>query len=130
MLKWNKYSIRRQLISVFIIVHVIFLLFLIFYYNYSLRQSYLGQVEDSLYHQALLIRENISADNFQFSNIDQWAREVGGKIEKRITIINRDGQVKILCFQWRKWTIILEGLKYRQFSLGRDLAKTSGRAVP
>ena len=93
MLKWNKYSIRRQLISVFIIVHVIFLLFLIFYYNYSLRQSYLGQVEDSLYHQALLIRENISADNFQFSNIDQWAREVGGKIEKRITIINRDGQV-------------------------------------
>jgi len=93
LLKWNKYSIRRQLISVFIIVHVIFLLFLIFYYNYSLRQSYLGQVEDSLYHQALLIRENISADNFQFSNIDQWAREVGGKIEKRITIINRDGQV-------------------------------------
>ena len=93
MLNWNKYSIRKQLITVFIAVHVIFLLLLMLYYNHGLRRFYLEQLEDGLYHQALLLSGHIDGESFSLSQIQQWAREMGVKIEKRITIINRDGQV-------------------------------------
>lgn len=79
----------------FLIVQLILLFGLMIYYNYNQRQSYLEQLKNSLYNQAILIKEFKTSNMNQISSIviDQWSKEMGEKIDKRITIIDRDGIV-------------------------------------
>ncbi len=66
-----------------------------FYYNYSQRQAYLDQLKNSLYYQANLI------DAFEITNIneipskitDKWASKMSKEIDKRITIVDKNGIV-------------------------------------
>ncbi|MFW6287810.1 MAG: ATP-binding protein [bacterium] len=95
LLKWKEYSLRRQILLVFILLQLFLLVFLLLYFNNSQRQSYLKQLEESLYSQAILLREQLGSDisNFSPDTLDSRAKEIGGKIDKRITIVARDGLV-------------------------------------
>ncbi|MFW6287230.1 MAG: ATP-binding protein [bacterium] len=95
MLNWNRYSLRRQLILLFLIVQLILLLGLMIYYNYSQRQLYLDHLKSSLYNQANLIKEFKITNINQASPgiINQWSKEMSVKINKRITIVDKYGIV-------------------------------------
>ncbi len=79
----------------FVIVQLVLLIGLMFFYNYTQRQAYLDQLKNSLHHQANLINA------FEITNIneipseitDNWSKEMSGEIDKRITIVDKDGVV-------------------------------------
>jgi len=93
LLKWNRYSIRKQLIFLYIIVQLILLVVVMLYYNYNQRKAYLNQLQEGLFSQAILIKENIANNGIKLSNIDKWTKELGKKLNKRITIISQEGVV-------------------------------------
>lgn len=68
---------------------------MMFFLNHSLRKSYHEQLRNNLYDQSILIRNQIINDIKSNSPgiIDKWAKNMGQKIDKRITIINKHGFV-------------------------------------
>ncbi|MEJ6950655.1 ATP-binding protein [Natronospora cellulosivora (SeqCode)] len=95
MLKWNKYSLRRQMLIIFILLQLFLLIFLLLYFNNSQRQFYLDYLEESLKSQAILLREQLGEDINYIANytLDNWAIDMGEKIDKRITLVAIDGLV-------------------------------------
>ncbi|MFW6306362.1 MAG: HAMP domain-containing protein, partial [Bacillota bacterium] len=95
MLNWNRYSLRKQLLLLFIFVQFVLLVGLMFFFYNNYHQSYLDQLESSLRHQAILISDHsISEINDKSAKeVDNWSKEMSIEIKKRITIIDREGIV-------------------------------------
>lgn len=95
MLNWNSLSLRRQLVVLFILIQALVLIGLMLYFNHSEKALYLNQLEENLTHEARLIN-NTNIINFEdnhFQELDEWIKEMGKKINTRITIINKYGTV-------------------------------------
>ncbi len=94
MLNWSKLSLRRQIIFLFIFIEAILLIGISFYFTYSERQFYLSQLQALLENEARLImaQEVITFDQ-ETTHMAQWVGAMGKIIDKRITVIDRQGVV-------------------------------------
>ena len=94
MLNWSKLSLRRQIISLFVFIEAILLIGISFYFTYSERQFYLSQLQTVLENEARLImaQEVINFEQ-ETTQMVQWLGEMGKILDKRITVINRQGVV-------------------------------------
>ncbi|WP_286170375.1 ATP-binding protein [Halocella sp. SP3-1] len=65
------------------------------YFNYSERNFYLSQLKENLESEAVLIINNQKANIMaqKAVEIDAWVKEIGSRIDKRITIIDLRGRV-------------------------------------
>ncbi|MTI59836.1 MAG: cell wall metabolism sensor histidine kinase WalK [Firmicutes bacterium] len=65
------------------------------YFNYSERNFYLSQLKENLESEAVLIINNQKANIMvqKGVEIDAWVKEIGSRIDKRITIIDLRGRV-------------------------------------
>jgi two-component system phosphate regulon sensor histidine kinase PhoR len=65
------------------------------YFNHSEKGLYLNQLEENLIHEARLIKNSgiIDYQSNSFAELDKWVKEIGEKIDTRITIINKYGKV-------------------------------------
>lgn len=95
MLNWNSLSLRKQFIILFIFIQALVLIGLMLYFNHSEKGLYLNQLEENLIHEARLIKNSgiIDYQSNSFAELDKWVKEIGEKIDTRITIINKYGKV-------------------------------------
>ncbi|AZO93227.1 HAMP domain-containing protein [Halocella sp. SP3-1] len=95
MLKFNNLSLRKQFILLFLAIQVVLLLIVMLYFNYSERNFYLSQLKENLESEAVLIINNQKANIMaqKAVEIDAWVKEIGSRIDKRITIIDLRGRV-------------------------------------
>lgn len=95
MLKFNNLSLRKQFILLFLAIQVVLLLIVMLYFNYSERNFYLSQLKENLESEAVLIINNQKANIMvqKGVEIDAWVKEIGSRIDKRITIIDLRGRV-------------------------------------
>ncbi|QTL99479.1 HAMP domain-containing protein [Iocasia frigidifontis] len=95
MLKFNNLSLRKQFILLFLAIQVVLLLIVMLYFNYSERDFYLSQLKENLESEAVLIINNQKANIMaqKAVEIDAWVKEIGSRIDKRITIIDLRGRV-------------------------------------
>jgi len=77
----------------FIITQVFILLSLMLYFNHNEREFYLKQLEIDLFHQSRLILNNDQLNLNRPLKMDSWIKQLGQEIDKRITIIDREGVV-------------------------------------
>lgn len=95
MLRWNEYSLRKQFLLLFVFIQILALIGLSLYFIYNERNFYLDQLEDNLVHQGKLIINNQKLDiiNRKPEDLDNWIKELGRIINKRITVIDKYGLV-------------------------------------
>ena len=95
MLKWNKIGLRNQFLIFFIVLQLLVLGLLFYYFYHNQNQFYLDQLKETLENESKLIVNNEKVDfsSNPASEIDRWVKKWGQKIETRITIIKRNGQV-------------------------------------
>ena len=100
MLKWNKFSLKKQLIIIFVIIQILILSVIYFYFTDRQSEFYIDQLKVSLKNEAKLI---ISKEKLNFdkdilnqevrNNFDEWSKKWGKEIDARITIITKKGEV-------------------------------------
>ncbi|MDI3547854.1 MAG: two-component system, OmpR family, phosphate regulon sensor histidine kinase PhoR [Halanaerobiales bacterium] len=94
MLNWNNLSLRKQFLLLFIFIQVLVLVGLMLYLNHNEREFYLNQLKRNLVHESRLILDNEKLDLTRPpAELDSWIKELGDKIDKRITVITREGLV-------------------------------------
>lgn len=94
MLNWNNLSLRKQFLLLFIFIEVLVLVGLMLYLNHNEREFYLNQLKRNLVHESRLILDNEKLDLTRPpAELDSWIKELGDKIDKRITVITREGLV-------------------------------------
>lgn len=94
MLNWNNLSLRKQFLLLFIFIEVLVLVGLMLYLNHNEREFYLNQLKINLVHESRLILDNEKLDLTRPpAELDSWIKELGDKIDKRITVITREGLV-------------------------------------
>lgn len=101
MLNWNKLSLRNQLIIIFVVIQLLILGVIYFYFTKNQTDFYINQLKVTLENEGELI---ISKDNIELSSdnksrdeishsLDNWSKKWGKKIDARITMIGKDGEV-------------------------------------
>ncbi len=100
MLKWNNFSLKKQLIIIFVIIQILILSVIYFYFTDRQSEFYIEQLKVSLKNEAKLIISkeiiNIDANNLNKktrNRLDKWSKKWGKEIDARITMINKDGKV-------------------------------------
>jgi len=99
-LKWNNFSLKKQLIIIFVIIQILILSVIYFYFTDRQSEFYIEQLKVSLKNEAKLIISkeiiNIDANNLNKktrNRLDKWSKKWGKEIDARITMINKDGKV-------------------------------------
>ena len=100
MWKWNNFSLKKQLIIIFVIIQILILSVIYFYFTDRQSEFYIEQLKISLKNEAKLLisKERINFDNNILNqeirnNFDQWSKKWSEEIDARITIINKNGVV-------------------------------------
>ena len=100
MLKWNNFSLKKQLIIIFVIIQILILSVIYFYFTDRQSEFYIEQLKVSLKNEAKLIisKEKLNFDddilNQEIRNdFDEWSKKWGEEIDARITIIDKNGEV-------------------------------------
>ena len=100
MWKWNNFSLKKQLIIIFVIIQILILSVIYFYFTDRQSEFYIEQLKISLRNEAKLLisKERINFDNNILNqeirnNFDQWSKKWSEEIDARITIINKNGVV-------------------------------------
>jgi len=98
--KWNNFSLKKQLIIIFVIIQILILSVIYFYFTDRQSEFYIEQLKISLRNEAKLLisKERINFDNNILNqeirnNFDQWSKKWSEEIDARITIINKNGVV-------------------------------------
>ncbi|MFW6270267.1 MAG: two-component system histidine kinase PnpS [Bacillota bacterium] len=95
MFRWNKLSLRNQILIFFIVVLILILGLVFYYFSRNQTELYMKQLNETLKNEARLIIDNEKADLLANSprELDEWAKSWGAKIDTRITIVKEDGIV-------------------------------------
>jgi len=98
--KWNNFSLKKQLIIIFVIIQILILSVIYFYFTDRQSEFYIEQLKISLKNEAKLLisKEKLNFDNNILNqeirnNFDQWSKKWSEEIDARITIINKNGVV-------------------------------------
>ncbi len=95
MFKWNRLSLRSQFLVLFFITQLLVLGVLFFYFNYTEKAFYIEQLVKSLEEEGRLIAasDRVDFNTASLERLDNWIKETGKHIDKRVTVINKDGTV-------------------------------------
>lgn len=88
-------SIKQRIIITFTAVILIAVVSLSLYLSHFFKENYISELENHLTEQAYLVANSsiTSITQEEYSGLDAIAKDLGGQIEARITIINTDGTV-------------------------------------
>lgn len=93
MLNWNRFSLRKQFLLLFLITQLLVLTVFFFYLNYNQREFYLSQLRLQLTQQGKLIIENGEVNFNQAGLPQERVRRWSSIIDARITLVSNNGVV-------------------------------------
>jgi len=92
----NKGSFKSKLVLSYFLLIFVSLGFVAFFLDKHLEDGALRQIKSSLANEARLIERQISVSPADLDNpvkLDRLCRDLGGRIDSRVTIIGMDGKV-------------------------------------